>query len=48
MKEITITYKINLGDDEMKIDNEIQRLEWCLPDILGVESGEVEINVNDV
>jgi len=48
MKEITITYKINLEDDEMEIDNEIKRLEWCLPEILGVESGEVEINVNDV
>ncbi len=48
MTEITITYKINLEDDEMEIDNEIQRLEWCLPEILGVERGEVEINVNDV
>lgn len=46
MKRIDINYIIELQDDE--VDEEIERLKWVLPDILGVDDYKINIEIETV
>lgn len=46
MKRIDINYIIELQDDE--VDEEMERLKWVLPDILGVDDYKINIEIESV